>query len=98
VNLDLAWDGRIANEPAHVVDVSYGGVRVELAGSPPMEANAPLRLDLVQAALSIRIRRVWSQPALSPGTWLWGAEVLENDPATDTRWRSLVDLVAPAQL
>ncbi len=91
VTLARPWEGRIADAPALVIDVSYGGVCVETAKPQRAESGLLLRLDLVEPALSLQVRTIWAREAPSPGKWCFGAEIAGSDPAVDHSWRSVVD-------
>jgi DNA-binding response OmpR family regulator len=94
LTLAKTWKARIEDAQARVVDVSYGGVRVELANQEQHDFGSLLRLDTVEPALSIQIRPVWTRQSPLPGAWWFGAEVAESDPAVNDRWRSVVDSLA----
>jgi DNA-binding response OmpR family regulator len=93
--LARSWQARIADAQARVVDVSYGGVRVELTKPEQGELGSLLRLETVEPTLSVQVRPVWTRESPFPGTWWCGAEIAESDPAVGDRWRSVVDSLAP---
>jgi CheY-like chemotaxis protein len=95
VKLARSWEGKIADARARVVDVSYGGVRVELAKPQRSDLGPLVRLDMVEPALSLQVRPVWTREAPLPKTWWFGAEIADPDLAGVSRWRSLVDSLAP---
>ena len=83
----------IARRPARVVDLSYGGVRLELppAGSIPARFHMAIRgFELV-----VRARPVWTRYT-AVGSISCGAEVSEANPETLAQWRDLVDSVQGA--
>ncbi len=88
LNKDLT--ARIADHPARLIDVSYGGVCFEtdsqLFGAMP----STLRLVLPAPTLSVDLDVVWSSRTDGTDRWLCGAAV-SND--TDPAWRRLVDAV-----
>lgn len=80
--------------PARIVDLSYGGVRFEVAD---MDAAAPelgsgLRLNLPMFGLSIDTALVWVERTPS-GFLHCGAAVDRMSPAVATAWRQVVDRV-----
>jgi two-component system, response regulator RegA len=91
VRLARSWEGRIADVRARVVDVSYGGMCVELAKAGREDLGPLVRLDMVEPVLSVQVRPVWTRESPFPGTHRFGAEIADPDPTADTRWRSLVD-------
>jgi DNA-binding response OmpR family regulator len=81
----------IDEQPARILDISYGGLRVELprAGDPP----ASLNLRLLEADIAVRADVVWHTP-VGESAWLCGATVSQTTLAVAREWRSLVDAVA----
>src|SRR3954451_15373481 len=79
---------RIDDQPARVLDVSYGGLRFQMprAGEAPLSVN----VRLSQPALAIRADVVWHTP-LGEYAWLGGAAVSQANIATARDWRTLVD-------
>jgi len=95
VRLSQFCEGRIADADARVLDVSYGGVRVEAPDLARDDVGSLLRLDLSQPPLSIHVRPIWLHEA-APGYCWYGAEIADPDPAAAGRWRSFVDSVSPS--
>jgi CheY-like chemotaxis protein len=81
----------VRDEAARVVELSYGGVRLEFA-EPPKAEDAALDIKLPSLGLSVRAVTRWSRLAAG-GSWWCGAEVaLPTTDATRT-WRRIVDSV-----
>ena len=81
---------RAGDAPAHVVDTSHGGVRLEMeeGGSLP----AAFDIVLPQTGATIRARRAWlSSPTDEPASC--GAEI---DEAARHAWRHFVESLSPA--
>jgi len=77
--------------PGTVVDLSYGGARLELAQrilEPPQSAQA---LALPDEGLALRARAVWTCGAGADGPWLCGVELDDSDPDATRAWRAFVD-------
>ena len=80
----------VAERRARVVDLSYGGLRLELLQA----GDVPSRFDVALPRLggAVRARPVWTRRA--PSGWIWcGAELSEADPRILANWRRLVDSV-----
>jgi DNA-binding response OmpR family regulator len=78
-----------AGRTAAVVDVSYGGLRLEL----PDRGRLPDTFDVEVAGigLHLEVEPVWSQPSSDTGGTLCGAALAaEHTPAART-WRAIVD-------
>ena len=85
---------RIDDQPARILDISYGGLRFEVArlreGTLPPSVN----IRLPASELSVRADLVWQAPA-GEGAWLCGAAVSQTSLAVAREWRGLVDAVSP---
>jgi len=84
---------RIAQRPARVVDMSYGGLRLEL----PQANKVPSRFHVAFPGFEVvvRARPVWTRR--TPSGWIsCGAELSEANPRTLAMWRQLVDSVQHA--
>jgi hypothetical protein len=77
-----------ASQTVRIVDMSYGGVRLEAAEGVVF----PPAFDLVCAEMNatVRAKSVWTRQASRGWTWC-GAEICDNDPETLSSWRLLVD-------
>jgi CheY-like chemotaxis protein len=80
----------VANgRPAAVVDVSYGGLRLEL----PLAGSVPESFDVEVAGIGLHlpVEKVWSKPSTDGATLVCGASLAaEATPAART-WRAIVD-------
>jgi DNA-binding NtrC family response regulator len=81
---------RMGAHQARVLDVSYGGLRLEAADA----SELPSRLQIVFAdsGVSVEARPIWSQRA-PHGSWWYGADVSELGAGHEEAWRRLVDSV-----
>jgi DNA-binding response OmpR family regulator len=79
-----AW---IKDLPVRILDVSYGGLRLELEGTPQTRLPRLLSVTLPTSHVAIDVKVVWQKPSGATG-WLCGAAVLESGTVT---WRQLVD-------
>jgi DNA-binding response OmpR family regulator len=79
----------VKGRPAAVVDVSYGGLRLEL----PDKANLPESFDVEVAGigLHLEVEPVWSQVLVeAPGSVCGATLAAEHTPSART-WRAIVD-------
>lgn len=75
---------------ARVVELSYGGLRLEIPGSPG-NMKSPFDIRLPTLGLSVKAVPRWSKPVEDGGSWWCGAEIaLAGSDATGT-WRLIVD-------
>ena len=75
---------------ARVVELSYGGVRLELA-RPPGPGRTPIEIKLPTFGVSVQAVACWSQLAEEGGSWRCGAEVAPVDSDATRTWRWIVD-------
>jgi hypothetical protein len=80
--------------PARIVDLSYGGLRLEVADAAAVapELGSGLRVSLPAFGVSIDTALVWVERAPS-GHLHCGAAVDRLSPAVTTAWRQVVDRV-----
>jgi DNA-binding response OmpR family regulator len=80
----------VARRTARVIDISYGGIRLEL---PPAESiPAKFRMAIPGFEGVFRAKPVWSR--YTPvGSISCGAELLDANPQTVAQWRHLVDSI-----
>jgi DNA-binding response OmpR family regulator len=80
--------------PARIVDLSYGGLRLEVADSSAKapELGAGLRVSLPAFGVSIDTALVWVERAPS-GHLHCGAAVDRLSPSVTSAWRQVVDRV-----
>lgn len=79
----------VANgHPAAVVDVSYGGLRLEM----PTAGDVPdwFQVEVAGIGLTLPVARVWMKPSDDGSTVLCGA-ALADDGAAARTWRAIVD-------
>jgi DNA-binding response OmpR family regulator len=75
---------------ARVVELSYGGVRLELQ-RPPGPGRTPIEIKLPTFGVSVQAVACWSQLAEEGGAWRCGAEVAAVDSDATRTWRWIVD-------
>ena len=78
----------VEDEPARIVDISYGGVRFEIDRKNEGSLPAAFSLKLPSAQLSVQARLVWKN-LIGDQTWLCGAVLATETP----EWYGLVDAI-----
>jgi hypothetical protein len=81
---------------ADVLDVSYGGLRLNLKPSAQRaEDQPPVAFDVTipLLELSLRASRVWAKPDACIGGWTCGVDVSQTSPRELHRWWDFVDSV-----
>ena len=79
----------VKGRPAAVVDVSYGGLRLEMAENVPL----PDRFDVevTGIGLQLEVQPVWSHAAQNAHGTLIGATLAAEHSASAQTWREIVD-------
>ena len=86
-----ALPARVGNAPARILDISYGGLRLEMERRPERPVPASFLLDLPSSGLSVHVDVVWTT-RLGDEHWVCGGSV---QPANlSPAWQGLVDAVA----
>jgi CheY-like chemotaxis protein len=80
----------VESTPARVVDLSYGGLRLEI--DTLSEVPHQLRIAFPRFDKAFVARSVWTHPG-SSGTLWCGAELFTASAAAETEWRLFVDSV-----
>jgi len=80
----------MARQPARVLEISYGGLRLET--DEPVEAivGSDQVVDVPTAGLSVHARSVWTRRLESGKAWS-GVEIDDSDPVVIDAWRRFVD-------
>jgi DNA-binding response OmpR family regulator len=84
---------RVGNTPARVLDISYGGLRLEMEQQPAAAFPASLTLDLPNSGFSVVLDVVWTS-RLGDERWMCGGSVVQLGGAATSAWHGLVDAVA----
>jgi DNA-binding response OmpR family regulator len=78
-----------AGKPAAVVDVSYGGLRLQVPNGTELASSFPV--ELAGIGLQFEVQPVWSCPSDNSNYTLCGAAIeADQSPAAHT-WRAIVD-------
>lgn len=83
------WDVQVEDLPARVLDVSYGGVRIEVERAPGAWLPLSFRLVMPTASRPVDVNVVWKRRT-GDRTWICGATVSEGNR---TAWRRVVDAI-----
>lgn len=81
---------RVAHRPARVIDLSYGGLRLEVL--EPVHVASAFEVALPEHGIGIEVQPVWT--SIGPGGRLsCGAQLTQVDPQVLSAWRTFVDSV-----
>jgi CheY-like chemotaxis protein len=84
-------DARVGPTAARVVDLSYGGLKLEFLGSAG-ELSRVFEIALPEG-LTLTASRVWSGSCSAAGGHMCGVRVLSAEGHTANKWRQLVDSI-----
>jgi CheY-like chemotaxis protein len=83
------FGAKIGNSSAKVVDISYGGFRLEMS-VPPSPSQA-IDMNLLPFGFVVNAQVVWVNRNEPAGPWNCGAVLSQLDPAIERAWRVVVD-------
>jgi hypothetical protein len=78
----------VGGKPAAVVDVSYGGLRLELPDTEPLPEA--FDVEVAGIGLHLEVEPVWTQSRTANGTLCGATLAAEHTPSART-WRAIVD-------
>jgi CheY-like chemotaxis protein len=96
------WDRRllpaggrasIGGWTARVLDVSYGGMRLEVPREVGERLPHAVNVLLPAIGLDVRVRPIWSKCAADANVCECGAELLQLDDRSTDRWQDFVDAI-----
>ena len=83
------FGAKIGNASARVMDISYGGFRLEM--SVPPDPSQAIDMNLLPLGFVVNAQLVWVNRSEPTGPWNCGAALSELDPAIERAWRVVVD-------
>jgi hypothetical protein len=87
--------------PAHILDVSVEGVRIEMAREKRAALPPYFTVKVPLMGVGVHVRRVWAKAATGAPTLWYGGSLLPNSPTSVQGWRSLLETIpstAPASI
>ena len=92
-NVGGAIPARIQDLAARILDISYGGVRLEVPRVSSEELPPSFAVTLPSADVSVNVDLVWKAPA-GEDAWTCGAVVADANSAATRAWCGVVDAIA----
>jgi CheY-like chemotaxis protein len=83
------FGAKIGNASARVMDISYGGFRLEM--SVPPDPTQSIDMNLLPFGFVVNAQLVWVNRTEPSGPWNCGAALSPLDPAIERAWRVVVD-------
>jgi HD-GYP domain-containing protein (c-di-GMP phosphodiesterase class II) len=87
--------GTVGAHPVRVIDVGYGGFRLEAPATLPAPLSSKFELDLPQFGVRATAVWRWTRPLDVSGNMWCGASITAQEPLVQNIWRAFVDR-APA--
>jgi DNA-binding response OmpR family regulator len=88
----VALTASVHESAARVVELSYGGLRLEMDASPEA-TDKPIEISFPALGLSVIVMLRWAKPVGGAEFWWCGLELAPAPAETIQMWRSLVDSV-----
>jgi hypothetical protein len=83
--------------PAHILDVSIEGVRIEMARERRAALPPYFTVHVPLIGVGVNVRRVWTRASIGPSPTLWyGGSLLPNRSSAIQGWKSLIDTIPSA--
>lgn len=92
-----AVEAQVADARVRVIDLSYGGVRLEL-DDPGEELPPTFEVVLPSAGVTLNAYRVWTRRAGRADELWCGAELADTGTAATSQWRQFVDSISGEQV
>ena len=80
----------IQQSVARVVELSYGGLRLEMSAAPT-DVAAPIEIELPSLGFKVRAVPRWSRPVEEGRSWWCGAEIALIGADAALHWHGIVD-------
>lgn len=84
---------RVDDVTARILDVSYGGMRLQIAREAERPLPPSFHVVLPHSDVEVQVDIVWSSRT-SEGSWMYGAALSEANQAATRAWHGLVDTLA----
>jgi hypothetical protein len=88
--LPFSLQAEIAGHPASLMDVSYGGFRVEISESGVPAPDSTFVLDVPEFGVRALATCMWVKPLAGSARW-FGAALAEAELVAQGGWRAFVD-------
>jgi CheY-like chemotaxis protein len=90
-NIQGGLPASVGRARARVVDMSYGGLRLETPQPLDKTLSTPFKVRLPSLGVSVKATLVWTRPSEPTGPWTYGAVIRETNESATRAWRGVVD-------
>jgi CheY-like chemotaxis protein len=85
------FEAKLGGSPAKIMDISYGGCRLETS-TPPDPSHPPrINVDVLPFGFTINAELKWITRNEPTGAWSCGASIANQDSSVERAWRGVVD-------
>jgi CheY-like chemotaxis protein len=85
------FDARLDGTPARIVDISYGGCRLEMSALPDPSHPPRMHMNLLPFGFTVNAELKWISRSGPAGPWNCGAAISDMDSSVERAWRVVVD-------
>jgi hypothetical protein len=90
-------EARVNGVPAHILDVSIEGVRIELARERRAALPPYFTVRVPLMGVGVNVRRVWARASTGQAPTLWyGGSLLPNRSSAIQGWKSMIETLPTA--
>jgi hypothetical protein len=90
-------EARVNGVPAHILDVSIEGVRIEMARERRAALPPYFTVRVPIMGVGVNVRRVWARASTGPAAALWyGGSLLPNRSSAIQGWKSMIETLPSA--
>lgn len=92
------FDATLGGAPVKIIDISYGGCRLEMA-SPPDPSHPPrINMDVLPFGFTVNAELKWITRNEPTGSWNCGASLADLDSNIERAWRVVVDALPESSM
>jgi hypothetical protein len=91
------FDAVVNGVPTHILDVSFEGLRIEVAGERRAALPPYFTVRVPLVGVAVMVQRMWTRSSMKRGSAIWyGGALSQNRMASNEAWRRFVDTIPAA--
>ena len=92
------FDARLGGAPVKIVDISYGGCRLEMASPPDPSHLQRINMAVLPFGFTVNAELKWITRNEPTGSWNCGASLADLDSNIERAWRVVVDALPESSM
>ena len=92
------FDASLGGTPVKIIDISYGGCRLEMASPPDPSHPARISMEVLPFGFAVKAELKWITRNEPTGSWNCGASLTELDSSIERAWRVVVDALPESSM